>query len=313
MHIAIITWWKNSEREISLLSAQAVKTWIESLWYTSPIQYDFPKDTSTFVSDHTQYPYDFVFLMIHGAWGEDGQIASFLDLLDIPYQCTSPDILALTMNKWHTKLVRRAHNIPVAEDICIVPVETTQQDLQKKIQTTIWFPCVRKELDQWSSNWVCIMHQESDFTAVRKRYSSFSHPILIEQFIVWEEITIPLLDTLTTGTQALPVIHIIPPKTWWFDYENKYNGKTQELCPSWFSEETIQHIHSIALKAYKAVQCTKYARIDAILTDKWPVLLEINTIPWFTAQSLFPKSAQVQGIAFPDLLKHLIQVSQKSI
>lgn len=308
LNIAIITWWNNNEREISLKSAHAVKQWLESLWYDTVWRYDFPNDTTRFTLDHTNQNIDFVFLMIHWSWWEDWQIASFLDLLWINYHCTTPDILALTMNKWHTKLVRRAHGIPVADDTIILPNKTTFDEITKTIESRFWFPCVRKELDQWSSNGVSIIRSKDDCKHIYESYKTFDKPILIEQFIVWKEITIPLLDQ-TNWTQVLPLIHIIPPEEWWFDYENKYNGKTQEICPTDFEEWIIELCNTLSLRAYKSVWCTKYARIDAILTNQWPIFLEINTIPWFTDASLFPKSAQVAWYTFPQILAHLISLS----
>jgi len=311
MRLAIISWGNNSEREISLISAQAVKKWLEELWYTSILLYDFPSHTTWFIQDHQKDPVDFIFLMVHGAWGEDGQIASFLDLLHIPYQCSSADVLALTINKWHTKLVRRAYGLPVADDIVLIPNQYTREDIVEQINTTLWFPCVRKELDQWSSKWVHILNCNKDLSHIWTEYVTYQKPILIEKFLEGEEITIPILDGKDGEYIVLPLIHIIPPKEGGFDYENKYNGMTQEICPSGFSSEICLHIEEIARQAYQAVWCTKYGRIDAILTEKWPILLEINTIPWFTNQSLFPKSAQVYGYTFPELLAHLIQISLK--
>lgn len=309
MHIAIITWWDNSEREISLISAQAVKTWLTALGYTMISWYDFPSESTTFVTEHQHTPIDFVFLMIHGAGGEDGQIASFLDLLAIPYHCTSPAVLALTLNKRHTKLVRRAHGIPVADDFCFVPTQTTSEHLIKQITSKFWFPCVRKELTQGSSQGVYVLKNEDEVVQCFKKYISYTGTILIEQFIQGDEITIPVLDSKEWAPVALPLIHIIPPADGWFDYENKYNGKTQELCPSGFSPDLCQQVEALAVRAYTAVGCTKYARLDAILTPQGPVFLEINTIPGFTSQSLFPKSAAVAGYTFPELLQHLIDIS----
>ena len=308
LNIAIITWWNNNEREISLRSAHAVKQWLENLWYDTVWRYDFPNDTTRFTLDHTNQNIDFVFLMIHWSWWEDGQIASLLDLLWINYHCTTPDILALTINKWHTKLVRRAHDIPVADDTIIIPNKTMFDEIIKTIESQFWFPCVRKELDQWSSNGVSIIKSNEDCKRLYESYKNYDKPILIEQFIAWEEITIPLLDNKDWSTQILPLIHIIPPKEWGFDYENKYNGKTQEICPSNFELAIIEQCNTLALKAYKSVWCTKYARIDAILTHSWPIFLEINTIPGFTDASLFPKSAHVAWLPFPQLLTHLLSL-----
>lgn len=309
LNIAIITWWNNNEREISLKSAHAVNQWIASLWYDTVWRYDFPHDTTRFTLDHTNQNIDFVFLMIHGSWWEDGQVASLLDLLWITYQCTTPDILSLTSNKRYTKLVRRAQGIPVADDSIIIPNNSSFDEITQLIESQFWFPCVRKELDQWSSNGVSIIKSNEDCKRLYESYKHFAKPILIEQFIAWEEITIPLLDNKDWSTQILPLLHIIPPKEGWFDYENKYNGKTQEICPTHFKQVIIEQCNDLALKAYKSVWCTKYARIDAILTDTWPIFLEINTIPWFTDQSLFPKSAQVAWYSFPQLLAHLLSLS----
>lgn len=312
MNIAIITGWNNSEREISLISASAVLEWLGKLWYSDVVQYDFPKELEHFIDIHTTTKIDFVFLIIHGKWWEDGQVASFLDLLHIPYQCTSPSILAITMNKRHTKLVRRAHDLPVAKDILIIPTNTSYEKLLSQIENSIQFPCVRKELDQGSSKGVHILHNAHELQEIYIEYARYAQPILIEQFIQGEEITIPILDAWDWSTNILPLIHIIPPLEWWFDYENKYNGKTQELCPANFDKKTVEQVNAIALQAYHAVWCTSYGRIDAILTEHWPILLEINTIPWFTAQSLFPKSAEVFWLSFPQLLQHLIAINIKN-
>jgi D-alanine-D-alanine ligase len=309
LNIAIITWWNNNEREISLKSAHAVKQWLESLWYDTVWRYDFPNDITNFIIDNNANTIDFVFLMIHWSWWEDWQIAWFLDLLWIKYQCTHPAVLALTINKRHTKLVRRAHGIPVADDMLIFPILSHEEEIIKEINDRFWFPCVLKELDQWSSNGVFILHQENDLQILLKQYKHYNNPLLIEEYIVWDEISLPIIGWIS-WPQLLPLIHIIPPQEWGFNYTNKYNWKTQEICPQTILDETrVSEAEMLALEAYNAVWCTKYARIDAILTHTWPIFLEINTIPGFTEQSLFPKSAQVSWYSFSQLLEHLLTLS----
>lgn len=307
-YIAVLSWWENTEYDISLLSSTSVLIGLEKLGYDIK-QYILFQDKKDLFVDLEKGVIDMAFIMIHGKWWEDGQLAHILDSYNIPYQCTSPDVQALTMNKYWTKCLWREQGIPVAQDICIQSTALSYDLLEKDVKERIWFPCVRKELDQGSSKGVHIISTTSELKNIYDIYQSYTGSILIEAFLQWEEITIPLLDMMSWETKTLPLIHIIPPEDGWFDYKNKYNGKTQEICPSWFPQEIIDTVNKLALKAYKALSCSKYARVDGILTKNGPVFLEINTIPWFTDESLFPKSARIFGFAFPQLLQHLIDLS----
>jgi len=305
MSIAIITWWNNSEREISLISASSVKLTLEQGW-NDILHYDLPVDRSRLMNDLESGLITFAFIMIHGAWGEDGQVARLLDLYQIAYQCTTPDVLSLTMNKRRTKCVRRSYDLPVADDFLFQIGDYSVVELDEIIVEWIWYPCVWKELDQWSSQWVHILNWLEDLNKVREKYDSMKKVILLEEFIIGEEVTISILDIDGSPT-ALPLIHIIPPAQGWFDYENKYNWQTQEIVPSWFPQRIIDSCNDIALQAYLWVWCTKYGRIDGIIWNDWLVLLEINTIPGFTSESLFPKAAWAAWIEFAELLQRLMQ------
>lgn len=295
MHIALLTWWTGSEREVSLRSVKAVEHALGKLWYSYTI-FDYPRDIDRFLSKHATI--DFVFLMIHGNDGEDGKLAGLLDSLNIRYQCTSREVLAITINKYLTKLVWKDHNIPVANDKLV--------DLQYQTPVYKW-PCVIKALHEWSSVgvWICSHSEVFDQSIIEaKQY----WVVLIEEFLEWPEYTTSILEINGVAT-TLPLIEIIPPEGKAFDYENKYNNQTQEICPANLDPETTKHIQDIALQAYHAVWCTKYARIDVILTTTGPRYLEINTIPWFTDASLFPKAAKAHGIEFEQLVQILIDNS----
>ena len=305
-NIWILTWGKNSEREISLLSAQAVKAWLWELGISDIQMYDMPWDVALLIQHLEDGLLDFCRVMWHGSWFEDGQYVWLLDLYDVQYQCATRDVLWLTANKYWTKSVWRSFGLPVADDFLFLIWEYSVRELDQEIQDTIWYPCVWKELDQWSSVWVHILHDSDDLQRVRNTYDSLKKQILLESYIEWDEITISVLDIDGTAT-ALPLVHIIPPAQWWFDYTNKYNWSTQEICPSDFAKSIQDICEEVAIQAYLAVWCTRYGRVDAILTDDGPVLLEINTIPWFTSQSLFPKSAKAVWLEFPQLLEILMK------
>lgn len=292
MHIALLTWWTGSEREVSLRSAKAVEKALQALWYSYQV-YHYPEDIDRFLSDYKTI--NFVFLMIHGNDGEDGKLAGLLDSLGIAYHCAPRDVLALTINKYLTKLVRKEYDIPVAND--------RLADLSKWSPTYNW-PCVIKALCEWSSVgvWICKDKQKFDQSIIE---ATTYGTVLIEEFLEGIECTASVLEIDGVVT-ALPLIEIIPPEGKEFDYEHKYNNQTQEICPARFDEVTTKRIQDIALQAYHAVGCKKYARIDIILTPEWPKCLEINTIPWFTDASLFPKAVKAYGIEFKELVNMLI-------
>lgn len=296
MNIAIITWRTNSEREISLRSAQAVKTACDTLWHTATL-YDFPTQKNNFLTDY--HDIEFVFVMIHGAGWEDGQIAHFLDTLWLPYQCTSGKVLGNTIDKRATKQFRKQHNIPVAKDKLV--------DLTKE-NPHFEYPCVIKALDQGSSVGVIIAKDQISFDKGIEQLKVYG-TVMIEEYLEGSECTVPVLDNIDGwDPHILPIIEIIPPTWQDFDYENKYNDLTQEICPARYDESLTRQIQDIGLRAYQAVWCTQYGRIDMIVTKDGPKCLEINTIPWFTSWSLFPKSAKVFGLEFPQLIQYLIDL-----
>lgn len=296
MHIAIITWRTNSEREISLRSAQAVKNACDTLWHDVEI-YDFPSQKNNFLTEC--HDIEFVFVMIHGAGWEDGQISHFLDTLGLPYQCTSAKVLGNTIDKRVTKQFRKQHNIPMAQDKLV--------DLTKETPH-FEYPCVIKALDQGSSVGVVICKTAERFNEALLQLKIYG-TVMIEEYLEGSECTVPVLDNINGwDPHVLPIVEIVPPVGQEFDYHNKYNDLTQEICPARYDTRLTREIQDIALRAYQAVWCTQYGRIDMIVTKDGPKCLEINTIPGFTSWSLFPKSAKVFGLEFHELIQYLIDL-----
>ncbi len=121
-----------------------------------------------------------------------------------------------------------------------------------------------------------------------------------------------MLEDPNTGKLIImPIIEIIPPVGGEFDYVNKYNGATSEICPARLSKEIVDRVHEVSTLAYHSLNMTKYGRLDIMLRGDEPLCLEINTIPGFTEESLFPKSAEVYGMSFPQLVQHLVKLMKK--
>ena len=129
--------------------------------------------------------------------------------------------------------------------------------------------------------------------------------LFIEKFLLGTEVTVAILDN-----KALPVIEIVPPKGNWFDFKNKYSGQTKEIpnAPS-LDETTKKLVQKISLQIHQKLNLGPYSRIDFIVSEKIPYVLEVNTIPGLTSQSLFPKAAKAAGITFPEVLDKIIRIA----
>jgi D-alanine-D-alanine ligase len=259
--------------------------------------YDLSTDLVQLIDDKDNI--DFVRVMIHGAGWEDGQIIGLLDLLGLRYQCANREVLTVTMNKYLTKQLWKSDKLPVARDMLMH--RTMTHDQIHGVIASFNYHCVVKAIGEGSSKWLIIVTWPNQLDEVVQLVQEYDR-VLCEEFISGTEITVAVLDR-----EVLPVVEIIPPEGQSFDFENKYNGKTAEICPARISDELTMQVQELALKAYDIVGCTRYGRVDMILWTNWPVLLEINTIPWFTDQSLFPLAARTTGISFDELVYRLMR------
>ncbi|MEK9209577.1 MAG: ATP-grasp domain-containing protein, partial [Patescibacteria group bacterium] len=135
--------------------------------------------------------------------------------------------------------------------------------------------------------------------------------VLVEEFIKGQEATCGVLENFRGKKHyVLPPIEIIPKNSdSLFNYQAKYDGSSQELCPANFNLETKREIEEVAVKAHQILGCRHYSRSDMIVSPHGIYLLEINTLPGLTSESLIPKSAEAIGLSFPALLDHLIQLA----
>lgn len=242
---------------------------------------------------------EFAFIMIHGQDGEDGKIPAFLERLRIPHQGTTAKNHTVCRDKILTKAIWREVNIPVAADLILDITSLSKETFRAKIHSTVHFPCVVKNPTEGSTIGIFILSDESLLDIHWSQMQSTLSTVLIESFVVGRELTVGILDMPDGATKILPIIEIIPPNGEDFDYKNKYNGKTTEICPADLSPEETNKIQDVSLQAYNVLKTKGYGRVDLILEPDGNIkFLEINTIPGFTDQSLFPLAAKTAGISF---------------
>lgn len=296
MKVGIIMGGISSEREVSLNSGKSIINYMDKNKYEIvPIVIDKKNDVFEKVKN-----IDFAFIALHGKFGEDGIIQSVFETMDIPYSGCSPLTSGICMDKDISKKLLCSANINTAKWICIRSIEDIDYDYLEKMG----YPVVVKPNSGGSSVATTIIKKSEDIEEAARLAFNYDKEVMIEKYIEGDEITCCILD----GT-ALPILAIKPNKGSFFDYTSKYaDGGSEEIVVE-FEKPLQSKIEEISLKCWELFKCKGYVRVDMILKDKVPYVLELNTLPGLTKNSLFPKSANGVNISFTELLDKIIQCS----
>ncbi len=285
----------SDEREVSMQSGQAVINALRTCGY-DVASYD--PATGMDGLQKAIKSADVVFPALHGKGGEDGEIQELLEKLGKPFVGPGSQASKLCFDKWEYKQHLLAHNYPCPKGALVDKSQIWEHELTKQA-------FVLKPATGGSSIDTFIVRDPStiDKEAIEKTLDRYGH-MLLEELISGTETTVAVL-----GDKALPMIEIVPPSNQEFDYENKYNGKTQELCPPLHISADLQkQAQELAVSVHRSTGCVGMSRTDIIITPSGHLyILETNTIPGLTDQSLLPKAALAAGIDMPKLVKMLVE------
>ena len=252
------------------------------------------------------------FLALHGDFGEDGKIQGMLDSFGIAYN--GPGVLAsaLAMHKIKSKYLFLQNGL-ATPSFSVFGTEHPEVTVDTIVQRH-GFPCFVKCPQSGSSRLMGCARDRRALESLLREYATIASEILIESAIKGIEFTCPVLERPDGSVQALPPIEIRPRISDFFDYAAKYqdNG-SEEIVPAPQSEETLKAIQAIALKAHHILGCRGVSRTDMILRDGTFYVLETNTLPGLTANSLLPRSFQAAGGSYSQLLDILIMTAQKRL
>lgn len=278
--IAILTGGTSSEREIALASAAYVQ---KLLCDTYSLQvFDFPTDIELFFKQRGSI--DLVIPLFHGVGGEDGSIQGFLQTLGIPFLFSDVAAQAIAMNKATTKDLLLQHGIKTANYFILK--ETDPIPVFSR-------PCVIKPIDGGSSIGVVIAKSsETYLTGIKEAFLS-ARTLLIENYVPGKEFTVTVVEE-NEKPIALPVIEI-RSKNSFFDLASKYDPSlAEELCPAPIDDALARKLQAIALRTHQVIGAKHLSRTDIIVDEEGtPWVLEINTIPGQTKNSLLPKAVRV--------------------
>jgi len=294
--VAVLMGGNSAEREISLESGNAVLAALLRLGVDAE-----GIDWKGGIPEQLQNKkVDRVFNALHGRGGEDGVIQGVLQTMEIPYTGSGVQGSALAMDKERTKQIWAATGIPTPGFMALVDEPDPQHVIDK-----LGLPIMVKPSREGSSYGASKVDQLDQLLPAWRDAKKFDDSVLIEQWITGGEYTAGILND-----ESLPVIKLETPRDF-YDFKAKYEETTTSyICPCGLDVTVEKEIQSIALKAFRAVNCSGWGRVDLILNEDGEVFfIEVNTVPGMTSHSLVPMAAKQQGIEFDELVLRILETS----
>ncbi len=299
LRIALLYGGPSTEREVSIKGKEAVKRALEKLGYHFE-EFDVAFDLTKLANRKAEF--DCAFIVVHGAFGEDGRLQGFLECLSLPYQ--GADVLgsSLAIHKGISKMLYKEAGLLVPEG-CAFSLKEKEKAIEYARQ--IGFPLIVKPCTHGSSVGLFKVKNEEELNQALEEIWKIDREVLIEEYISGKEVTVGIL-----GEEALPVVEICPKEREFFDYKSKYTpGLTEEICPARLDAKLYKKVQEAGLIAHRALKLRHYSRTDMIIKDQKIYVLETNTIPGMTETSLLPLAAKVAGYSFEELVKKLIELA----
>tara|TARA_B110000444_G_scaffold261340_1_gene312758 strand:+ start:5636 stop:6631 length:996 start_codon:yes stop_codon:yes gene_type:complete len=306
-----------SERNISLKSGELVlKTLKKAGWNVFLLIIDF-KDWYLKISEteklsisrknlsyklnEVEYNFDVIFNALHGSPGEDGQLAAILDAKKIPHTSCNYTSAALTYNKRDCLSEVKKYNIPTAKSFHLNEGDHFKEE---NIIEKVGLPCFVKASRAGSSFGIYRITNIDDLKAGITNAFKEDSQIIIESELKGKEVSVGVYKK-KNDIICLPITEIISENDF-FDYEAKYQGKAQEITPANISDEMLKKVYEMAVLLYNKLNLKGICRSEFIFIGNTPHLLEINTVPGLTSESIIPKQCKAAGIMLHELFEDLL-------
>jgi D-alanine-D-alanine ligase len=295
--VAVLMGGTSAEREISLLSGNAV---LKALQSKGVDAHAFDPAVSP-LWDLRKQGFARAFIALHGRFGEDGTLQGALESLGVPYTGSGVMASAISMDKWRTKLLWLASGVATPNYRLL----DRATDLSRVV-AELGLPMIVKPAREGSSIGVTRVHSAADLGAAFELACKLDPLVIAEEFVAGQELTAAIL-----GEAALPLVRIDAPEGK-YDYANKYfTDEVKYLCPAGLRAEVEADIRAVALRAFQVLGCRGWGRADVILRpDGRYSFLEMNTAPGMTGHSLVPMAARAAGIGFEDLCLRILEMAQ---
>jgi len=308
-NIAIVMGGNSKEKDISIKSANTIYKHIDRSKYhpykvlcvnenkfivtIHNLTIEINNEDFSFFLNNKKIRFDKIFMIIHGDPGENGKLCTYFEARKIPYTSCNESVSALTFNKFKCNQHLRSigYQVPYSQ--------IYTKDYKTK------FPCIIKPSCSGSSFGISKVYNDVELTIAICKAKQYGQEIIIEEFIDGRELTCAVYN-LYNKIETLPITEIISQNDI-FDYDAKYNGKSIEETPASIEKNIKIQIENIAKKTYKDLNLSGLIRIDFIMDSTQPYIIEINTIPGFSEESIVPKMLKSAEIKIGDFITAQIQ------
>ncbi len=306
MKVAVLKGGRSLEHGVSLRSGARVEDALQSLGHEA-IPLDVGSDLVTRLRDEAP---DVAFVALHGPGGEDGTVQELLEILEIPYTGPGVAACALCMDKVASKHAIREAGVPTPDWVAFNATafrELGAADTLEEIEERLGFPLVVKPASQGSSLGVKFASAKDEVPEALVAAFSYDDRVLLERYVEGRELAVGVL-----GSEPLPIVEAIPRDSDRFDFDARYEiGRTDYACPAELPADEAAAVQDAAMRTYETLGGEGFARVDLMLGDDGPQVLEVNAIPGLTDTSLFPMAAEAAGLSFEQLVDQIVSIARE--
>lgn len=303
--IAVLCGGFSAEREVSLRSGKNVHKALLELGYKNAQMVDVQRNIAQVLIEGN---FEYAFNVLHGRYGEDGCIQGLLEIIGIKYTGCDVKSSAVCMDKETTKNILATCDIPLISSVCAKDENNLQQTV-----SGLNYPLMVKPVKEGSSIGMSRVENFEELKEAFELAKKSDNKILIEEYYQGKSATIGVLQEKTQDgikTFATPILGF-ETKTQWYDFEAKYTeGLTKFILPADFDEKLTKEMQNIAIRAFNACECKGLARVDFLVYNNTPYVLEINTNPGMTDLSDLPAQAKHMGIDYNSLVELILKTSE---
>ncbi len=308
----------SSEKEISFKSGYNVlnnlseKLWDSyfikfnnNKWYVEDKEekkYNFFINDFSFKKNDLKIKFDVIFNAIHGTPGENGQIISFIELLNLPYTGSNSYSSALTFNKRDCLSILKNYGINSSKNYYLDQDQKINED---DIIKSVGLPCFVKANRSGSSFGIYKVYKKAELSISIKNAFKEDSQLIIEKALKGREFSVGVYR-LNNEIKVLPITEIISENDF-FDYSAKYEGKSEEITPAKLDDKNIKKLNELSIRIFKILNLKGFTRSEFIIENNIPYLLDINTVPGLTKESIFPKQLLAANISLESFFNNLLK------